>query len=266
MLMFRRCFLAALLCGAMVRPAAAVPSEWHEIKSDHFVVQYKKAPPRFVNSVVERAEEDYRKTSEVLGFTRYKGWIGTGRVKILVFDDANDYHRLGYGWSAGETIIRQRMIITYPSAHGFFDSVLPHELGHIIFRDFIGQDALVPLWLEEGVAMYQEEGRRWGADADVSRAIEEGKFISLPDLTRLDLTRDSDKDLVDMFYTEAASLVGFLINQGEMYRFARLCRSIKDGDDFNKALKQAYMKYAQIGNLETDWKEYLGHEKKKDRN
>ncbi len=242
----------------------ASSAEWHEVKAEHFIVYYKNASARFVENTVSRAEEDYKATATSLGFTRYKGWTWNGRVKIYIYDNAEDYKASsGLGWSAGSVQTRSKVISAYPSAHGFFDSTLPHEIGHIIFRDFVGEDAAVPLWLEEGVAMFQEESGRWGSDDEVRRIMEENKFISLADLTGLELNRNSDPELVRIFYVEAASLVSFLLDEGEMYRFARLCRELKSGTRFEWALKKAYMKYQTINALEAAWKDHLSYEKKK---
>ena len=239
--------------------------EWQDISSEHFVVLYKKAPQRFVDNTLARAEEDYRKTADSLGFARYKGWIGSKRARIYIYDDADDYKRSsGPGWAAGSVVTHSRTISAYPSASGFFDSTLPHEIGHIILRDFIGSDAVVPLWFEEGLAMYQEESGRWGANADVRRALARGEFIPLEDLMGLSLDRNADDGLVRIFYAEAASLVRFLITEGELYRFSRLCREIRNGGRFDGALKKSYMKYQTLQSLETAWKDYLDHEKRKE--
>lgn len=260
MTMFRGGALV-FLCVLCSRMACA--AEWHEIRAVHFIVYYKKASSRFVESTLVRAEENYKRTATSLGFTRYKGWIWDGRVKLYIYDDAEDYQAAsGPGWAAGSVQTGAKVISTYPAAHGFFDSTLPHEIGHIIFRDFVGAGADVPLWLEEGIAMYQEESGRRGADDDVRRVIKENKFIFLADLMRLELNKNSDRELVRVFYAEAASLVSFLVNEGEMYRFARLCLELKNGTRFEWALKKAYMKYQAIDALEIAWRSYLSHEKK----
>ena len=38
-----------------------------------------------------------------------------------------------------------------------FENVLTHELTHIIFREYVGFGWNVPLWLDEGVAMFMEK-------------------------------------------------------------------------------------------------------------
>lgn len=254
---------AALAAIISFFASTATAADWNQAKSEHCVVFFKKAPQRFVEAVLAKVEENYRKTTETLGFTRYKGWIWKDRVKIYIYDDAQDFRKSsGLGWAAGSVVTKLRLISTYPSAHGFFDSVLPHEMGHIIFRDFIGADTIVPLWLEEGAAMYQEESGRFGADSEVRDLLAAGKFIGIDELSRMAVNGRTDNNRVDIFYAEAASLVGFLIREGEVYRFTRLCRELKEGARFEWALKKSYVKYQTVASLEAAWKEYLRHEKK----
>lgn len=241
MSLLARCSLSVFL---VLSVSAAEAVEWHELKSDHFIVYYKKAPFGFVEKTDTKAEENYKRTAATLGFIRYKGWLWGDRAKIYLYDDVEDYRKSsGLGWAAGSVQTGSKSISAYPSAQGFFDTTLPHEIGHIIFRDFVGMRAVVPLWFEEGIAMYQEDSGHWSADDAVRRLIDERQFISIADLMRLELGRDSDRELVRVFYAEAASLVGFLINKGEMYRFARLCRELKSGELFEPALKKSYMIY-----------------------
>ncbi len=237
--------------------------EWREIKSDHFVVYWQKAPAEFAKSALDRAEDIYRKTAMTLGITRFKGWTWSKRVNIYIYNSAEDYRSLaGYGWSAGVVSPDKRTISTYPSAQGFFDSLLPHELGHVIFREYLGPKAAIPLWLNEGVAMLEEEGGRVGADEDVRKALDDGRFIPLKELGGVVLTDGTDPELVKLFYAEAASVTAFLINTGEIYRFQRLCFFLKDGTRFEWALKRAYMSYQTITDLDKAWRKSLGNEEK----
>ena len=161
--------------------SVSAKEDWKESKSNHFVVYYKQAPEDFVKTVMESAEEYYEQISRNLGVRRYQSWTWDQRASIYIFDNVDDYVETGseLKWSHGMASIRQKTIRTFPAAHGFFDSTLPHELTHIIFRELIGYEARIPLWFEEGVAMYQEKAKRWGARKAVQKAIAEGKFIPL---------------------------------------------------------------------------------------
>jgi hypothetical protein len=259
--MYKTLFLFILFSFLSWSPLSA--GEWREEKSDHFIVYFKNAPADFVQKAIKRAEEIYRRTTTTLGITRYDPWTWDKRVKIFIYDNATDYRSsAGYGWSGGIVGVDGRTIMTYPSASGFFDSLLPHELGHIVFRDHLGSKAVVPLWLSEGVAMYQEEGGRIGADDEVRSAINSGRFIPLKDLSYVVLDGNSNQAFVELFYAEAASVVNFLLTEGETYRFQRLCRDLQEGTRFEWALKKAYMKYQTISDLEKDWRKTLGYEEK----
>lgn len=238
--------------------AAGAAAGWREEKSEHFIVGYQHVPESFVRDVIDAAEEHYRHTMTTLGFTRYRGWTWDKRVRIVIYDSQKAYQESsGYAWSSGQVNPATKEIMTFPSDSGFFDSLLPHELGHIIFREAVGFHNNVPLWLDEGVAMYQERARRLGADEKVRDLIAEDSYIPLTELDRMVLRSGTDQTTVRAFYAEAASLVSFLINTREIYRFSRLCRDLHDGRRFEEALKKSYMEFSDLDALEGAWRRYL---------
>ncbi|MBN1870735.1 MAG: hypothetical protein JW847_09190 [Candidatus Omnitrophica bacterium] len=240
----------------------AYAQNWQEFKRQHFIIYYKKAPYDFVETVYEMAEEYYVEITHNLGFTRYKGWNWEDRAKIYIYDSMEDYVESGKqaGWSAGSAYPADRTIRTFPSSHGFFDSTLPHELGHIIFREFVGFKAQIPAWFEEGVAMYQEKAKRWGAHDVVRKAIEDGTFVPLPELTITNVSYRASADLVNLFYAESASIVNFMINELGDQRFVYLCRKLKDGEPFPWVLDSVYSRLKNIDDLNEAWVKYLKNE------
>ncbi len=233
--------------------------KWNEYKSDHFVVYYREAPVDFVQSVQDMAEGYYKEISENLGFTRYQNWTYDDRAKIYIYNDYDDYIATAKQakWSHGVASARSKEIRTFPAAHGFFDSTLPHELGHIIFREFIGIDTPTPLWLDEGVAMYQEKAKRWGSNAAVKKAIEQKTFMPLDDLSTMYLYNTTPKDIIDLYYAEAASIVYFLITEWGSYRFVNFCRRLSDHYSFKDALTATYPRIRNISDLNKAWVSYL---------
>jgi len=252
--------LVVFMC--VVCASTAFAKKWKEYKRIHFIVYYKNAPFDFVETVEEASGQYYLDITENMGFTRYKGWNWDKRAKIYIYDNADDYVINGKqaGWSHGVASPRDKVIRTFPSAHGFFDSTLPHELGHIIFREFIGFKARIPSWFEEGVAMHQEKARRWGAHDTVRKAIEDGTFKPLSELSITNLRYRSSKELINLFYAESASVVNFLINEYGKQRFVRLCRKLKDGDRFSWALDSIYVRFKNVDDLNKAWVKYLTNE------
>lgn len=242
--------------------SSACAREWKEYKRQHFIIYYKKAPFDFVETVEQTAEQYYVEITRNLGFTRYKGWSWDERAKIYIYDDMKDYVESSKqaGWSSGAVSPKLKLIRTFPSAHGFFDSTLPHELGHIIFREFVGFKARVPSWFEEGVAMYQEKAKRWGSHDTVRKAIEDGTFKPLSELSLMSLRRRPDKARITLFYAESASVVNFMINEFGKQKFVRLCRKLKDGKPFSWAVDSVYVRFKNVDDLNDAWVKYLKNE------
>jgi len=241
---------------------SAVPiyaEEWKEHKGRHFVIYYQSAPIDFVEEVEKTAEQYYEEITRDLGFTRYKGWTWDERAQIYIYDDSQSYVEEGRQaqWSHGSAQTKTKVIRTFPTAHGFFDSTLPHELGHIIFREFVGFKAEIPLWFEEGIAMYQEKAKRFGAHNAVIDARNNGYFIPLKELSITQLTRNTDQKIVTLFYAESASVVYYMINELGKYRFVQFCRKLSEGGPFEWALKSVYVRFKNYDDLNKAWLRYL---------
>ncbi len=242
-------------------PFAEAKDSWQKYQSAHFIVYHKGEPKDFVEEIAEAGETYYKKIARNLGFTRYKGWTWENKCKIYIYPDSQEYVSASNqaGWSHGAAWVKKRIIRTFPTAHGFFDSTLPHELGHIIFREFIGFKAYVPLWIEEGVAMNQERAKRVGAHKEVKKFLEAGSFIPLDQLTTMGLSSRTPKDLVSRYYTESASVVNYLINEHKQYKFSNFCNHLRDGRNFNNAFEKAYVqsRLKNVKDLNEAWVKYL---------
>jgi len=185
------CILLTFLCSGS---QASEKEDWKEFRSSHFIIYYKNAPRDMIETINETAEYYYQEITRNLGFYRHESWTWDKRAKIYIYRDSQDYVKTAkqMQWSHGAASAADKTIRTFPAAHGFFDSTLPHELGHIIFREFIGFNSFIPLWFDEGVAMYQEKARRWGSNQNVLKAMEEDRFIPLIELSYLKLYNQSE--------------------------------------------------------------------------
>ena len=239
--------------------AAASKEKWEQQKGQNFIIYSREVPRDFVDTVMASAEEEFRNVTSDLGIARYQSWSWDRRAVIYIYRDSEDYVQSGgqAGWSHGAALVMEKVIKTYPSASGFFDSMLPHELGHIILHEFTGPYADVPLWFDEGVAMYQEKARRLGADSEVRAAIEKGKFIPLTQLKDVRIYNGTDEDTVQLFYAEAASAVRFLITEFGDQHFYKLCRALKDHMRFEDALSETYVHIKSLEDLNKQWLKHL---------
>ncbi|MBF0571327.1 MAG: hypothetical protein HQL12_05590 [Candidatus Omnitrophica bacterium] len=233
---------------------------WRQMKGQDFIVYYRAdIPEDFVQTTMDTAEEEFKKVTDNMGITNSLNWAWNKQAKIYIYSDGNDYVKNSgqATWSHGAAFAAARTIKTYPEANGFFDTVLPHELGHIIFRDYIGFTAIVPLWFEEGVAVYQEKAKRLGSNKIVKEAIENGQFIPLSQLSSVRLYKDSKSEMVGLFYAESASVVYYLITELGDREFYMLCDELKYNTPFQEALHKVYLKFKTIEDLGQAWGQYL---------
>ncbi len=254
-------FFMLLCLGAA--PAWA-QAQFQKSSSRHFEIYYEESVEEsFVKEALDFAEKYYDELTEKLGFVRYDYWTWDDRAKIYIYADAESYLAdTGQpAWSGGLASYKEKTIRTFPRSVGFFDSLLPHEIGHIIFRDVIGSHA-VPLWLEEGVACYLEPARRFGSSKMVKDAVKDGTFIPLEELNTMDPRATSDAERVELFYAESVSLLTFLIEEFGVDRFNRICDRVRDGKPFERALQLTLFGVQDLGGLSRMWEDSLRTDKK----
>jgi len=233
----------ALFCLFVISAECRPEAEWKEKKSEHFIVYYKEFHRDFLGRLIRQAEHFYRKITDDLGYTRYDYWTWDNRAKIYIYNDKEDYLKgtRQPEWSVGAADSRNKEIIAYYGASAeFFNTVLPHEMGHLMLREFIGLEASVPLWFEEGVATMQEKGRRHLARRQVRQALSNKTFIPLDSLSDIDIRGEKEEPKVRLFYNEALMVIIFLIDRFGRDKFVNLCRSIRDGKNFEEALSDTY--------------------------
>ncbi len=251
---------AAVFAGVLnSAPSAFATGRWFEEKTTHFVIYYRGAKDSFLYNLIDKAEDYYDRIADDLGFRRFDFWLWDNRAKIYIYDDAEQYQQETRqpAWSAGCASPQQKTIYTYPNAQGFFDKVLPHEMGHIIFREFVGFDnPAVPVWLEEGVASYQELKRDSGVRMQLKAAVARNKFIPLEMLKNMSPQLMPDTEAVALFYLEAAGAVDFLIKEYGKDSFVLFCQELRDKRVFDRALTYAYP-LRDIKDFDDAWQHYI---------
>ena len=269
----------------LLMPIIAVAQDWNILKSEHFIVYFSE-DDSFASEVLDKAEKDYKRIAYELGYARYANfWTWDNRVKIYIYPDKNSYLEVAYQpeWSEGMADYNNKAILSYSGSEDFLISILPHEMAHLIFRDFVGFEGEIPLWLDEGVAQWEEEVDKNIIKTSARSFLIRKQFLSLQDLMKINLRvlEDPDKvylrstsvageagfliidgrSLVELFYLESASLVGFLIERYGTDRFTEFCRQLRDGKDLEDALRSAYPnRLRSLEKLEERWIRYLKEE------
>jgi len=243
---------------------ASFAADWKELRGEHFMVFYAQEEAQ-ARQVLDSAEVFYRRIASQLGYPRYSEfWTWDKRVKIYIYPDHDSFLKATGQpkWSQGIADYNAKQIISFAWSSGFVESLLPHEIAHLIFRDFVGFKGEVPLWLDEGVAQWTEEWKRQQVNGIAGGLLKKGALIPLKKLMTLDIRgikegKDSGA-LINTYYIQSVSLVTFLIQRFGLNSFTDFCRQLREGKTLEEALRSAYPAHIQsIDELEKKWKEYL---------
>jgi hypothetical protein len=264
--------------------------DWQELKGDHFIVYYKENLPA-AKELLYKAERYYRRIAPDLGYPRYSDfWTWDNRVIIYMYPDKESYAEYARveghpDWAVGMADYVKRTITSYVDNRRFIDSVLPHEITHLIFRDFVGFTGKIPVWLDEGVAQWEEGQATQNRVKEMVKDLwNKDSLLNLDDIFKIDLryftssegvyirpttTKKgepgivflSGANLVTTYYVQSAALVGFLIEKYGSQRFSDFCRQLRDGKTVDAAITNAYSGYIRdMKDLEKKLRQYIKEE------
>ncbi len=251
-------FIFFLALSSHLLATDSFSAEWKEEKGDHFIVHYVNdaAKPR---DILYRAEGYYGRIADDIGYPRYSNfWQWDNRAKIYVHPNKASFQAMTGqpDWSDGMASYLDKSIHTIEGTPSFLEMVLPHEIAHLIFRDFVGFRGGVPLWLDEGVAQWQETAKRQESLSTMPYLLRTGEAFTVRKITEMDIRREPDARKVHIFYLQAVSMVDFLVRQFGSQRFTQLCRELRDGKGLEEAVARAYSpSLKDLEEFDVRWKE-----------
>ena len=287
--------VSGIACVSFALPAACAV-QWEEQKSEHFILYHeslrgssdlaeqREAKRLFLKSVLEKAEEYYQAIAADLGYPRYSEfWTWDKRVRIYIYPTRQQFLRETQQpqWSHGMADYTRKAVFSYILSENFMHSILPHEIAHLVFRDFVGFKGEIPLWLDEGVAQWEERTDKSAIKGQIAGLYANDALLSIDDMMNLDIRAIKINDriyirmvptskntktvlfldarhLVDTYYLQSASLVGFLIERFGSKEFAHFCRQLRDGKSVEQALIDTYPAHIRgLDDFERQWRAYV---------
>jgi hypothetical protein len=225
--------------------------QWKSIEHDGFVVLYHDRPFERVDEVAGDVAERLAEVKDLLGLETSKP------QKAVIFNGSREASR-------SFPVISDRASqdgIYAGFAYGDYDlfvlvglslSGMVHEMTHLLIDEAIDSPfAVLPSWLNEGLAMYFEpgSGRR---DSTVLRAAERDELLSLRSTGSVP-GRPSD---VRLFYAQAQSIVDYMMETYGPERMGTTLKAINEGNRIDQAVQVAYG--MSLDDLEREWQGQLG--------
>lgn len=256
-------FASLLLNINLTQEVYSESKEFSQIKSEHFIINYQKGVDKSdISKIKNIAEKFYKIITQEFNLIRDKLWLWENRAKIYIAEDRESYlkHFPCSSWSLACVNYQEKIIYTYPG-HPKLTPIFVHELTHIIFHEYIGEKNL-PLWLDEGIAVYMENKYGDGAYrrgfSFLKKKIEKDSYIKLSDLNKITPKTLSDKssDYVELFYLESFSIVNFIIEKYQRHMFSNFLYYLKRNYSVEEALARVFYHFPSFKELEERWKKF----------
>jgi len=178
-------------------------------------------------------------------------------VELYIYADANDLRgAMVYPqeWTGGVAFPRYG-IMAIGIAPGEVDwgkAAISHELSHLV----TGQMTLnpyndLPVWLDEGLAMYTEGMLEPIYASLLNKAVAEDSLISVQSLSS---PFSAKADEAVLSYAESYSLVEFLITRYGRDKMRELLNTFRQGSSYDGALKKVYG--FDMDGLNSLWRDY----------
>jgi len=157
-------------------------------------------------------------------------------------------------WLAGVALSgRQVILIRIPPGRSAadHDSLIAHELTHVILKRDYPRSGAWPRWFKEGLAMRQSRGEGFRLHASLSFAAARGRIIPLDALWS---SFPSDQAGSRVAYAQSFSVLAFLISRRGEEVFARFMQELRSRE-FAEAYTVVYRH--GLGRMEKEWRRHV---------
>ena len=192
----------------------------------------------------------------MLDLTPFTVVIKPSKILVMLFDAKQSYMNFTKlpSWSGASSDLRSDSM--YVIENNNFYPLSVHELTHLYFDGYF-LPTISPLWLSEGMAVYMQihASKQKPAWIDQGlRAILSGKLIPLETITQTEDISSYSTEQAGLYYTEAYSVVDYLLNTRSRDEFYKFCTELKNKTPIYQALYRAYgMPFNKVSALENVW-------------
>ena len=220
-------------------------------------IYYYGFPERVAAEVAERAAGSWRAIAAAVGADAER----PGRYRAVIYPNIRDFTGVGPPTSNSATDGQFFGGFAFQE-YGLFTLASPspgsavHELTHLLVDETVSSplSAGVPSWLHEGLAQYFEAGSSEPYTRQLTRAARNNELLTLRNRNTIPGLRAE----VGLFYRQAGSFVGELIERHGAEKMAETLRLINSGQRAPEAIENAYGE--PLWSLENNWRLRLGAE------
>ena len=226
---------------------------WQAISGGNITLHYYDGGQSFGQSLHDAAAQALARLSKDVGISSDKP------VDIYIYANTSDLQAsILYepSWVGGQAFPETNIVIIGVSTDqlDWGKSTEAHELTHVLVGHLTFSClGFIPTWLNEGLAMYGEGGP---AAAEVNQFDQAKTANQLLALSSLAGAFSDEANRANLSYTEAYSVVNYLIQTYGRDKMTALLISLRNGNTIDQALQSAYG--FDTNGLEDVWRASIG--------
>lgn len=230
--------------------------DWRTVTDGILTVHWYDGTEAFARHELAIGSKALTDVSSLLGVTESEP------VDFYIYPDAASFGA-ATGPSSGEFVVGRaypsiRTLIAQISQSQLSDPLIsvtvPHELTHLVFDSAVSNPyRYPPVWLNEGVAVYESEGYGTDRRAMIAQAVATGTVIPL---TAIVSALPSGGDRGYLAETEGDSAVDFIVRTMGRDAMVKLVLAYKQGLTDDEAIQQALGQ--SMASFQTAWYQSIG--------
>jgi Peptidase MA superfamily len=229
--------------------------DWSSVSSDQVTVHAYNHDDSFDAEILDSAQSAVNRLESDFGLEQISP------VDIWVYDSNQDFvgARLTNSetWSAAVTFPELNLVLAVLPADRLSEigRIVPHEISHQVLHQATKNPFNhPPTWLDEGLAVMNQDNGNENAEEIVQAAAADGRLIPIRSLNS---SFPYDPNEVDLAYAESLSVVTFIIDHFGADKMGQLIAVYRDGISHDDAARRALG--VDLDELDRLWKASLGY-------
>jgi hypothetical protein len=228
--------------------------DWHEVSTERVAVYWYEGGTSFGQAILDAASRALERLEKDAGVTAQR------QIRIYLYANQDDF-RAALGpnareWIGGQVWPHLALVVACIAPEELqFESgrTIPHEISHVVlYQATHNPYAGPPTWLDEGLAVHNQEVPDEEYPLLVEEAAREGRLIPL---RALSAPFPSDPDLAVLSYAESNSIVEFILDRYGPEGLSALVKVFATGETAEGGVQQALG--ISLEDLEAEWRKAL---------
>ncbi len=227
--------------------------QWRNIKQNNITLYWYNGSDAFANQLMVTAQQALVRLESNTGAKLVRP------IKIYIYANAQDLKGsmiFPAEWTGGVAFTEYAIIAIgiAPSNLAWGENAIAHELTHLAVHQMTSNPYNeLPVWLDEGMAVYNEGQPDPGMLSTLSKAISSKTLVSVRSLSS---PFSAYGDAASLSYGESYSVVNYLITTYGQQKMLALLNTFEQGSAYDDAFKKVYG--FDMDQLYALWKQKIG--------